>query len=124
MGYIFLGGFIPFNKVLAIKYGFELLSRSPEIFFFKIFFSSPQLLIFPSICTIPFLQAFLFFLDLVVPLLPLCVVSRFLLLAWCIFRCQIPSLYPDCIFSLPFSFSAEFDVVHLHKVIDLFFRLT
>ena len=58
-----------------------------------------KLPIFPSICTLPFLRAFWFLLDLVVRLLPSCVVCRFSLLASRIFLCKIPLLYLEYIFS-------------------------
>ena len=71
----------------------------------KSFLSSPivwwsPLSIFPSICKFPFLGAFWFCLDLVVLVLPSFVFFCFLL-AWHIFLCQIPPLYPHCISSLP-----------------------
>ena len=71
--------------------------------FFNFFrsFSLVLLPIFPNICTFPFLQSFLFFLDLTVPFLPSCVVSRFSLLAWRTFQCQLLFLCLDYIFSLP-----------------------
>ena len=70
-----------------------------EILFLKFFLWSP-LQIFPSISIFPFLRGFWFFLGLVVWFIPSCVVSRFSLLARCIFLCQIQFLYLDCIFSL------------------------
>ena len=50
---------------------------------------------------VSFSPSILNFLDLLVPSLPSCVVCGFSLLEWRIFLCQIPSLCPDCIFTLP-----------------------
>ena len=47
-----------------------------------------------------FTECFNFFLDLVLPFHPSCVVFRFSLLAWHIFLCQILSLCPVCRFFL------------------------
>ena len=78
----------PFYNVPAIQFGFEQLSRFPEIFFFNFFF---HLHLFDvSAFNIPYLlfvrflffRAFLFFLDFVIPFFPSYVVSRFLSLAW------------------------------------------
>ena len=71
---------------------------------FKLFLTFPvvwwcQLPITPSIYRFPFLPAFRWLLGLVARLLPLCVVCHLSLLTWCIFLCQIPFLYLDCIFS-------------------------
>ena len=59
-----------------------------------------QLPRYPSICTFPFIRAFKFCLDLVVPFCLSGVVCYISLLAWPIFSMQIPFLCPDCIFSL------------------------
>ena len=73
-----------------------------------------------------FLRGFWFLLDLVVRLLPSCVVSRFSLLAWGIFLCQIPFLYRLYILAVyirvsnSFSFLAKFEVINVHQVVDLF----
>ena len=42
-------------------------------------------------------EHFDFFLGLVFLFFPSCFISRFSLFVWCIFLCQLPSLYPDCI---------------------------
>ena len=98
------------------------------ILFYNFFLSFPvvrwcQLPKSPSICRFPFLRAFWWLLDLVVRLLPSCVVFRFSLLAWRIFLCQIPSLYLDCIF-LQFAlvFGKKLDVVHVYEVVNFFLR--
>ena len=56
---------------------------------------------------------------LLILFLPLFVFFHFSLLAWHIFLCQIPFLYPDCIFLLFvfesfFIFRKQLDVVHVH----------
>ena len=53
----------------------------------------------PKYCKFPFLRVFRFFLDMVDLFLLSCVFCWFSLLAWHIFLCKIPSLYPECIFS-------------------------
>ena len=68
---------------------------------FNFFLSFPlvwwcQLPVSPSNCRFPFFRTFWLLLDLVVRLLPLCVVS---LPTWRIFMRQIPFLYLDSIFS-------------------------
>ena len=86
-----------------------------------------QLPIYPRICRFPFLQAFWWVLNLVVPLLLLCVVCQFSLLAWHIFLCTIPFLYLDCIFSqfvlgftIIFRFCWKVYVVHVNQEVDHF----
>ena len=54
-------------------------------------------LLFTSICNFSFLQTFRFFLDLVFLFL-LLFLFHFSLSAWHIFQCQIPFLYPGCMF--------------------------
>ncbi len=87
-----------------------------------------QLPISPSICRFPFLRTFWWLLDLVVWLLLLCVICPFSLLAWCIFLCQIPFLYLDCIFSqfvLGFPIRFRFwQKVWCRQVVDIFLRFT
>ena len=117
-------GYFPFDKISAIKFGFPVLL----IYSFYIFLSYSLVWLCPlsickSISRFPFLTAFWFFLCLIVLFLPSYVVSRFSLLTWRIFLCQIPSLCPDkSIFSLPvlgfsiffFTFGQRFVVVHVH----------
>ena len=68
-----------------------------------------------------------FFLDLVVLFLPSIIVYCFSSLAWHILQSQIPSLYPDCIFSLTilgppilfFIFGKQSHILHVHEAFDL-----
>ena len=74
--------------------------------FFEFFLSSPRVLSYPlpiSLNTNKFFsfQAFWFFLYLLVLFLPSFVVFLLSLFVSQIFLCTIPSLYPECIFSLP-----------------------
>ena len=52
--------------------------------------------ILPITCNFPLFQAF--FLDLGILFLRLCIIFLSSLWAWHILLCQIPFLYPDCIF--------------------------
>ena len=102
----------PFYEVSTIYSGFELLSRSPEIFFFIFFI---HLHLFDCVSLLYSQVAFLFsehsdfFLHLVVLSLLSCVVFRFSLLVRCIFLCKIPSLCHEwiyhCLYWVPNSFS-------------------
>ena len=103
--------FIRFLLYNLIFRSFLVLLRYSFFFFF--FLSSSfvwlsQLPTFPSI----FSEHFYFSLDLTVPFLPSNVIFRFLLLAWRIFLCQIPSLCPDWY---------NFTVCFRDKIIFLFF---
>ena len=102
----------PFYEVSTIYSGFELLSRSPEIFFFIFFI---HLHLFDCVSLLYSQVGFLFsehsdfFLHLVVLSLLSCVVFRFSLLVRCIFLCKIPSLCHEwiyhCLYWVPNSFS-------------------
>ena len=92
---------------------------------------SCQLPISPSICRFPFLRAFWLLLDLVLRLLPSYIVFSFSLLTRCVFLCQIPFLYLNYILTVCFRvsiffsfFGKQFDVVHVHQLVDLFLRFT
>ena len=104
---------------------------------FLYFLSSPfvwwcPLPIFPITCDFHFLQAFWFFLDLAVIFLPLFVFFHFSWWAWHIFLCQIPFLYILAIYSYClyegtqffFILCKQLDVIHLHKVTNLFLQLS
>ena len=97
-------GIYLFDKVPAIEFCLEQFSGSSEILFLFFYFISACLMVsasnIPSICRFHFLLIFWWLLDLVVRLLPSCVICHFSLLAWRIFLSQIPFLYLDCIFSL------------------------
>ena len=100
---------------------------------FAFFISSPLLYwcplpIFPNICKFPFTECSDIFLYLVVLFLPSFLVFRFSLLSWHIFLYQIPSLYLDCISSLPvlgfpifFIFGEQLNVVNFYEVVNFFF---
>ena len=91
-----------------------------DTLFEKLFLSSP-LPIFRSICRFSFFQVFWFFLDFVVLLLLSFVVFCFALLAWHIFLCQMPSLYPLCISSLPMlGFLILFSYLENHLMSSLY----
>ena len=80
----------------------RVLSRVIFWFFwdtlFQFFLSFPLVSISANIFRCPFLQAFWLLLDLVVWLLPSCIICHFSLLTWHIFLSQIPFLCLDCIF--------------------------
>ena len=81
---------------------------------------------------VSFYPNILIFLDSVVRVLPSYVVSRFKLLTWHIFLYQLPYgiswqfIITACIrvSIFLFLFWKQFDVVHVHKVVDLFLRFT
>ena len=60
----------------------------------------------------------------VVLILPSCVVSHYMLLAWHIFLYRITFLNPDCIASLPILGFRNLDIVHVHSVFYLFLRFS
>ena len=91
--------FIPLIRFLLHSF-LVLLGYSFFIFFFHLhLFDSVSFQYFQVFIRFLFSGRFNFFLILVVPFRSSCVASRFSLLAWRIFQCQIPSLCPDFIFS-------------------------
>ena len=91
-----------YRYVNAVFNAVKSSSSFSIVFFLFHLFDGFQLLISPKcISTLPFLRANLISsFDLVVPFHSSNIVCRFSLLAWCIFLCQMPSLYPDSIFSM------------------------
>ena len=81
--------------LVLLRYSF-LIFNFISVFFYSVCFHYYQVLV-----GFLFSGRFYFSLDLIVLFLPSFDVFRFSLLAWHIFLYQIPSLYPDCILSLP-----------------------
>ena len=114
-----------FQEVFLFVYG------TPFSFSFSLlFFLSPlhcPLPKFPSTCKFSFLQTFWFFLDSIVLFLPLFLDFHFFIM--CMPRLSMPNSIPIswqhilivCIsLQFFFVFGKQLDVVHVHKVINLF----